>query len=132
MVMAVPTLSTAGFLEDPAQKLDKILSYFFVADRSQSNVHLGLVSSLPYIIKQHTHNVTELTNETQSALLRMLEVYFDSASVTVRVENSAENGNEYNMFVEAAVTSNRKEYSLYRLVSVANETIDKVTEFYVK
>lgn len=132
MPMAVPTLSTAGFLEDPAQKLDKILSYFFVADKSQSNVHDGLVSSLPYIIKEYSHNVNQLVNETQNAIIRMLNASFDECTVTVRVEDSKENGNEYNMFVEATVISDRKDYTLYRLVSVANETISKVSEFYVK
>lgn len=132
MAMSLPTLSSAGYLEDPAQLLDKQLAYFFVADYSQSNHHRGMVSSLPFLIKQYSDVPHQLISATEEALSRMLQVYFDKVAVLVRLEDDPDNGNEYKMYIEGTVTYNRREYDMYRLLIISNKTIANVSEFVIK
>ena len=131
MSMGLPTLSSAGYIDDPAQKLDSILAYFFIADQSQSNHHRGLVSSLPFIIKQYSDNVNALISSTEEALIRMCSVYFDSCSITASVQPSTTNDNEYNLIIEGSVSSDKKQFSIYKLLIVSNNKISNINDILI-
>lgn len=125
MTYSLPTLSSAGYVQDPAQILDTLLSYFFVADYSQSNAHYGEVASLPYIIKVNSNNRGGLTRDVESTLVRMLGAYYDSVSINVTVEENNGSPESYDIRVTGSVTSKGRQYSLAKLASVANDKLIK-------
>lgn len=125
MSINLPTLSTAGYIKDPAQVLDTLLSYFFVADYSQSNAHYGNVSSLPYIIKDKSNDISGLKRSIETALERLLDGYYDTTNIYVTVEQKNINAESYDIKVSGTVTLNGKTYGLAKLVSVANDRLIK-------
>lgn len=129
---SVPSLSSAGFVKDPAIKLDKLLSYFFICDKSQSNEFRDITASLPYLIKQYGDNPSNLSRETTTALNRMLGAYFDDVNIDVDVIVKVDKPEEYDMQVEGYVVHNQKRFALTRLLTVSNNSIAAVSEFNVK
>ena len=130
-MIGLPTLSSAAYLQDPGQILDRQMSYFFVADYSQSNVHRGSVSSLPYIIKTYSHDKSQLITQTELAINRMLSG-FDSVNITVSVEDSTTNANEYNMILEGYVIADKRQYGIAKLLTVNHNKLAKVSELDVR
>lgn len=132
MSMKLPTLSSAGFVDDPSVKLDRILSYFFIADHSQSNQHAGRVASLPYLIKNHAHDPDALIDRIQTALSGLLSSYFDTVSVSVSLEDIMLREPKYNIILEGSVSQDNTQYSLSRLLTISNNTLLRVAELQVK
>lgn len=125
MPINLPTLSTGGFVKDPAQVLDTLLSYFFVADYSQSNAHYGKVSSLPYIIKDKSNDISGLKRSVESALDTLLSGYFDSINIDVTVEQKNRDAESYDIQLAGTVTLDGKSYGIAKLLSVANDSLIK-------
>lgn len=127
MAYSLPTLSSAGYIQDPAQILDNLLSYFFVADYSQSNAHYGNIASLPYIIKVNSNNRDGLTRDVERTLSRMLASYYDTVSINVTVEENNASPESYDIKVTGSVTSKGRTYGLAKLASIANDKLIKTT-----
>lgn len=130
-MIPLPTLSSGAYIRDPGQILDRQMAYFFVADYSQSNVHRGSVSSLPYIIKTYSHDKQQLITQTELAINQMLKA-FDSVNIAVTVEESQTNGNEYNMMLEGYVVADKKQYSIAKLLTISHNKLANVSEFELK
>ena len=132
MSVDLPTLSSGGFIRDPAVKLERIISYFFIADYSQSNQHRDRVSSLPYLIKTYGHDPSILVERIQSALEGMLGAYFDSAYVNVNQEDPLSPEPEYNIIMEGTVSHGGNKYDISRLLTISNNTLASVSELQIK
>lgn len=132
MTMELPTLSSGGFIHDPAVKLEKIVAYFFIADYSQSNQHRGRVASLPYLIKNHGHEPSILVDRIQSTLEGMLGAYFDTCYVNVSQEDPLTSKPEYNIIVDGTVSQGGKKYDISRLLTISNNTLASVSELQIK
>ena len=100
MAKVVPSLSTQGWLDetkDPTTITSKLLSYFVVADHSQSNVYQGNISSLPYLMATYGHDDQSFRRQIESTLATLLGRYFDNVTVTASTyeevdENQKPNG----------------------------------------
>lgn len=132
MAVNLPSLSSSGFISDPAVKLDKLLSYFFVADFSQSNQHKGRVASLPYLVKNYGDQPNILVDRIQTTVENMLGAYFESVQVLVTEEDPLTVKPEYNVRLEGSVTHNGKKYDIARLLNVSNSTLMSVSELQIK
>lgn len=77
------TFSEDGWLEPGEVLFDRIMSYFLVADFSQSNEHMGLISSFPAIIQSTQGDLTQTTMVTRQTLERYLSRYFTNVVVEV-------------------------------------------------
>lgn len=132
MSIDLPTLSSGGFISDPAVKLERVLSYFFIADYSQSNQHRDRVASLPYLIKTHGHNPSVLVERIQTTLEGMLSAYFESTYVDVSQEDPLTVSPEYNIVMEGTVTHGGKKYDVSRLLTISNSTLSSVSELQIK
>lgn len=132
MSVDLPTLSSGGFISDPAVKLEKLIAYFFIADYSQSNQHKDRVASLPYLIKAHGNTPNILAERIQSSLEIMLGAYFESTHVEVYEEDPLSSDPKYNIILEGTVTHGGKRYDISRLLTVANSTLSSVSELQIK
>jgi hypothetical protein len=130
--ISLPTLSSAGFVRDPAVILDRQLSYFFIADYSQSNQHLGRVASLPFLIKNHAHQPDILVDRIQNSIEGMLSAYFESVSINVELTEPFEDAPQFDIALEGTVTQNGNRYGIARLLTISNSTLQSVAELAIK
>lgn len=128
----MPSLSSAGFIKDPALKLEKAMSYFFIADYSQSTQHAGRIASLPYLVKQHGRRPEELADRVESTVTSLLNAYFDSSTVDVYVQDPLSDKPEYGIVLEGSVVENGKTYSISKLLSVSNNLLQQVADFNIQ
>ena len=119
----LPTLSTAGWVTAITEKADRLLAYFFEADVEQSALYKDKVYSLPNIIKDYSGDAFAITNKVREALSLYLYNYFDA--VDVQSEHDIVD-NKINIKIYANLVENGKEYSLGKLVVLADNNISKV------
>lgn len=128
MSIDLPTLSSSGYVSDPATKLERLVAYFFIADYSQSNQHFGKVASLPYLIKAHGERPDVLVDRIQGTLELMLSSYFESSYVNVSLQDPLSVDPEYDIVLEGNVTHAGVKYDISRLLTISNNTLSKVSE----
>lgn len=121
MAAPVPSLSSDGWINDIARKTDRLLSYFFVSEESQSNIYDGQIASLPGLIREYGNRPLDLKSQMREALINMLKGYYDSVDVSVSVstENTQIPGRA-DVTVTITVTENGKSYQVPQLVQTLN------------
>lgn len=129
MAVQVPTLSASGWAGNISEKLDKLISYFFLSDFSQSHLYRGHVASLPYIIQSSSDNKSLLRTQTQKTLMDLLRPYFDTVQIDVTLIAIDEaNPDNINLRVDATVTQDAVLYSVGREVQIVNSKVVAIFE----
>lgn len=119
----LPTLSTLGYLTSPMEKADRLMSYFFESDASQSQLFTKSVYSLQYLIQQHNQDIPTLCGQIKTNLTNYLNGYFDSSEVECTY---SEEDNKVTIKLYADVVENGKKYSLGKLIETINGSFNKV------
>ena len=127
------TLSLDGSINDPVQKADRLLSYFFVNDEHQSNNQLGSIASLPGIIKHCANKPDLVANEIQSVLQQYYSQYFDNVNCVVEtapnaISNRAGNDLTVNLNVNLTFKQGGQNYNLNRIASIVNSKLTGIAE----
>lgn len=131
MSNAYPSLTSTGWITDPAQRADLLLYDFFVANYSQSIIFRGKIKSLSYFIQRNT-DLFVLRDVLQQAISTLLNSYYDSAEVSIKIiPVTDDNGNvskEFTMDIQlsAVVIQDGKRYSLGKLINVVNASVSKI------
>lgn len=128
MTIAVPTLSTSGWVKDIGQKAEALLSYFLVSDANQSVVAWGRVHSMPKLL-QNYQDPSTLSAEVRQAVYAMFKNHFDAVDVSVLINaimDAGQETGESEMKITITVTENGKRYSVGRLLTLTNNRIKKV------
>lgn len=126
-MIRVPALSSSGWTEDIASRVDKLFSYFLLSEASQSNIYAGHVTSLPAILQENPSSTTLLKTEVEDQFSRYMSRYFDRAEVTVRAEQNLETeGRGIDLRIEAEVEEDGKMYSVGRLISTVESSVMKI------
>lgn len=86
----VPTLSTRGFVYDSKNKIDDLLSHFFLAENLQTALYVGRVASLPKLMQASAGDARLFISSTKQMLESYLERYYVKANVTVVSETDLE------------------------------------------
>lgn len=130
MTIPVPSLSSSGWVTEIAEKTDKLLSYFFVSEESQTNLYHGQITSLPALLQRYSRDEFELSANIQLQLTRYLERYYERADVSVRIrENDSASGDRgLDLEIDIIVTDQGRNYSVGRLVSTLNASIMKIAD----
>ena len=126
------TLDSQGLVEDPNQKVERILTYLLSTEASQSNVHLPQLISIPDILRKYGSDHIEIKNALQSALEECFRGYFTNTLVDVVVKNSTKNDGTLNVFIQAKVEQNNKWYDVAQSLSATNDIIKLVSEFDIR
>ena len=130
MSAPVPTLSSDGFVTAIPSKADRLLSYFFLSQASQSNAYRGKIASLPSLIQQYGNDDYSLRTALERTLTDMLGSYFEQVSVTVTVTKGDDTKvpGRMDVSVSVDVIDNGISYSFGRLVQVLNSKIQRIID----
>ena len=127
----LPTLDTAGWVTDVAEKAERLLGYFITSDFSQSNIFLGNIQSLPSVIQASASDFSVLRRVVEDQINSLFRPYFQGVSTNVTIEPNVINGIEsdaqYTIRLELKVTESGITHSLGRLLSVSNSSLNKVS-----
>lgn len=123
----LPTLTTAGWLEDVSSVATTLMDYFLTSEHSQSNFYPKHISSLPYLVQQFGSNPTQLADAVQSKLRILYSRYMDE--VTVRVSNTAADSEtgQYNLNIDIIMSKDGKRSSLGRSVAISESKVMNVS-----
>lgn len=122
----IGSLSTEGWLSELAVKCDRLLSYFFISDYSQTELYPGEISSLPYLIKMYGSSEEELRTNVSRQLQKYLSRHFEQADVTASTNVISESDFRIELKLIITVYDNNVQYNLGRLVETVNSTIASI------
>lgn len=127
----VPSMTTRGWLYNPAEKIDQVMSYFFEADPSSTYLYNGYVVNVQTLLQQYGNDIPSITNEIRTGLEQMLRAYFDSAQVQVTNNDdpTVNTSNAITLYIAATVTQAGKSYSLDALVQQVNSKFIRVINY---
>lgn len=89
-LVVIPTMSTDGCVSDTPTKLDRALSYFFVAHADQCYCS-ETVYSLPNIVQEAGTNPDAFVQLLETALRQYLTDMFDRSQVSVSLDPNTNN-----------------------------------------
>lgn len=115
----VATLTESGYINDPYQKLDRLISYFLESNASQSFLFPRKTASLAYLVAKNSGRIEDLPGE----VISTLNSYLRTSFVTVSVKSSVTKDNSsdptkasYILHIAAeCVTSEGKTVSLKKV-----------------
>jgi hypothetical protein len=120
----VPSLSEDGWLNDPAKMGDALISHFYVSDYSQTQLYLGKVASLPYIVQQNANNIQVMCTAIQNTLTTYLLRYFPV--VTVEAQEHPDPTDSSNAAIDLYISyedTKGNTYNFANLIKTLNGTI---------
>lgn len=126
------TLDSRGLVEDPNQKIERILTYLLSTEASQSNVHRAQLISIPDIMRKYGSDHIEIKNAIQTALEECFRGYFTNTLVDVVVTLSTDNDSMLIVSIRAKVEQNNKWHDVAKALTATNDTIKLVSEFDVR
>lgn len=118
----VPSLSTHGWVDKPAEKADLLLTHFFYSMKSQTSLYGSSVSSFAWILEQNAREPARVAEETRKALITYLLRFYDSVNITVteRDENPDLSSSRSELIIAATVVEDGVEYQLDKLVTIVD------------
>lgn len=127
------TLDQDGNIDSPSKIADRLMSYFYSSDYSQSTASYGDIISLPSIIQKNSNNPDQVVSDVSSALERLFNPFFDTVTFDVRydIDNSNSGMNiksRYNIKVYGVMSKNGSDHNLANLLSITNNQLSKVSE----
>jgi len=129
MNIEIPSLSASGWVGDVPEKLDKLLGYFLVSEKSQSFFYEGSIASFPAIIQNNTEKADRLADETRSTLVALLSRYFDAAEVDAEARTPDANRPDLiDLTLDIRVMVEGKQYYAGRELSLINSKVASIAE----
>lgn len=132
MTVAVPTLSSAGWVRAPADKADFLMSHFFESDKFQTLLYGQNVCNLQWLIERYGHDMTLVCQEIRRDVQVYLARYYDTANVQVTVDtdpayNTVVNDSSFvKLRLVMTVTENGKEYSIAKLIEISDGKFKRI------
>jgi spore maturation protein SpmB len=125
----VPSLSTHGWVDKPAEKADLLLTHFFYSMKSQTTIYGSNVASFQWILEQHPKDIARAVEETRRTLFTYLSRYYDSVNVeiTERTEDPEKSSTRVEMVISAIVTEAGVDYQLNKLVKLLDGRFKEFT-----
>lgn len=121
----IPSLSTKGWIYQTPEVADKLMCYYFLSERSQSDWYD--VISLPYQIATKGNNPAAIKSLITDDLNMLFSRYFpDGADVSVEIIDKTSTGADiarYEIQTSVIIVVGGTKYSIAKLVSVVNSQI---------
>lgn len=127
------TLDQDGNINSPSKIADRLMSYFYSSDFSQSTALYGDIISLPAIIQKNSNNPDQVISEVSSGLTALFTPFFDSVNfdVTYDIDNQNSGMNirsRYNIKVYGNMSKDGVDHNLANLLAITNNQLSKVSE----
>ena len=133
MAEVVPTLDTRGYLSGVGEKATELLTNFLTSNFSQSELFPGRVKSLQYFIQRRMGDFRAMGADIEDALNQLYSGHFDNVAVTVTIgepdEDLGISSSRYNIQINLTVTQSNQEFSLGKLLTIANSRIERIRDF---
>ena len=122
MAAIYPTLSSFGWVNGIADKLDFLLTDMFYADKLQTSLYGSKVTSVQWILEQNTDSMLNTASAMQSAINNYLRRYYDSASVEVTYQDAdpGVSSSRVQLTIFATVVEDGVEYQVNKLALVVD------------
>lgn len=126
------TLSSSGILTSLPEIADRLMSYYFNNNASQSNLYRGNIASLPDLIMRWKDDESRMANEIQQSMQTFLKNHFENAVVYVTTEDIVEGlQGAYNIRVDATIYDDNQQYSLGRILEIYQGQFKKIREIQI-
>lgn len=127
-IRVLPSLSSSGFIAQTAEKADRLLSYFFLTEGSQSELYRDKITSLPTLIQLYNDQTTVLAEETQQLLTQYFNRYFSDVTVnaTAAIPQTGEDHRTV-LTIQVTFTDNGQVFDLAKAISIVDSKIEKIT-----
>lgn len=120
-VPALPSLSEHGWITNPVETADMLISHFFISENSQTYLFKDKIASLPYILQQNQDDTQKLAADVNFWLNTLFSNYFKNIDITVNVNETDNNPNMFQLTIYVNFTDNTgKTYSLGRLIETSD------------
>lgn len=119
----LPTLTTAGWVEDPVTLATSLLDYFLVTEASQSHFFADQLSSLPYLVQQYGAEPTLMENKVNQTLERYFSRYFTVSSIAVSALETTQDEGRYTLEIDVLLAKEGEQYHLGRLVEIGGSKV---------
>lgn len=125
----MPSLSEDGWVNDPLQIADYLMSHFFLSEYSQTALFPKQVSSLPYIIFEHQGNPNNTAEKIKSVLTTYFSRYFNNVVVQTGYRDDDEDPSKsiIDLFIEF-VDSVGKTHSFSRVAELLNGKFNRIVQ----
>ena len=132
-MVKLATLDQDGNISSASKIADRLMSYFYASDFSQSTASYGDIISLAAIIQKNSNNPDQVASAVSSGLTTLFTPYFDSVNFDVQYEIENRNTemnirSRYNLKVYGMVSKDGVDHSLANLLSITNNQLSKVSE----
>jgi hypothetical protein len=126
-----PTMSDRGWVVNPGEKADFLMSWFFESDPAQTYIYKGKVLNIQNMLEQYGNDIPTLVSELQQGLEGYFQSYYDAAIVQVSANDdpSVNPTNEITLTIAAQVTQNGNTYSVSGLVQSLNGRFVRVANY---
>jgi hypothetical protein len=124
----LPTLTTAGWVDDVVTMSAKLIDYFLVSEHSQTQLYRGNITSMTYLVQRYGSEPSALADHTRSQLYNYLSHYFDEVQVNTDADNLDSANGRYNLRIDVMLTKDGQQHSLGRLLEIGDSRILGVTD----
>lgn len=132
MSTTLTTLDSRGIIEDPDQKIERILSYLIITEASQSNAHRRQLVSIPDILMKCGTNQVAIKNAMEAALESAFEGYFTNVLLDLSVTTGIKDPTKLVVVIRAKVEQDGKWHDVAKALTVSNDVVKLVSEFDIK
>lgn len=129
MSTTLVTLDSRGIVEDPDQKIERILSYLITTEASQSNAHRQQLISIPEILMKSGTNMVDIKNKLENALESSFEGYFTNVMLDITVDPSKTDPSKLVVIIRAKVEQDGKWHDVAKALTASNDIVKLVSEF---
>lgn len=115
---AYPALD--GWVTTVDKKCDRILVDAFASDQAQSDIFLGSVTSIQYIIYQNGKDIIGAGNQIANQLQKLYMRYFDAAVFSAKVTEFSDKSGRHDIAITGSVVQGGRRYDFGRQLEYAN------------
>lgn len=123
----LPTFSPAGWINNPLEKMDYMLAYFFETQKSQSHFHKNVVTSYQSILADSA-SPAQIASDLESKLGDYLKTQFENVKLDVTVEGANGNPDNSQLTVVIACTfdADGKRLSISHAVELLGTQVKRI------
>lgn len=134
MTVAVPTLSTLGWVRAPAEKADFLFSHFYTSDKFQTYLYGDQVANVQWLVEQYGHDPLTFCQHVKTTLEQYLGRYYDFVLVEATSDDDAtynaspNQGTQIKVRLYVRVTENGKDYTFAKLISASDSKFQAIID----
>lgn len=130
MKAPVPSLSLLGWMTNPRESLDILVTQFFLTNASQTNSLYGKIPTAQSILQEFADDPVQAASQMMIQLNDLLRKYYDDSSVSVesRLRDQSKSTSVVEFTISGTVSDNGAIYQLNKIAQTKNGIFLKFLE----